>query len=184
MKKVVITIIGPDRPGIIASVSETLFQLECNIENISQTLLQSAFAGIYVVSVPESMDSDELQQAIHSNLSDQHLLVVVMPHHAETRDFNKSPVESFIVTTSGPDQKGLVSKISRVIADHNANITNLAAVFKGGDDPDRNIMVYEIDVPVTTDIGRLSENLKNKASENGLELTLQHKNIFDVVNRI
>jgi glycine cleavage system transcriptional repressor len=184
MKKAVITVIGPDRPGIIASVSETLYQQGCNIENISQTLLQSAFAGIYVVSLPPDKTLEALQQRINENLADQSLLVHILPHRPESRLYKPSSAEPFIITTSGPDQKGLVAKISRIIADHQANITNLKAVFKGGDDPNRNVMVYEVDVPETTDISKLSEGLKAGALESGLEMTLQHKNIFDAVNRI
>ena len=112
------------------------------------------------------------------------------------RDINIKPLEDekshqgddsgepFIITTSGPDKKGLVAMISRIIADSNANITNLTAVFKGGRNPDSNIMIYEIDVPAHTNMNVLSRNLREKALENELDLTIQHKNILDAVNRI
>lgn len=183
MKKAVITIIGPDRPGIIASVSEILFKQSCNIENIRQTTLQSEFAGICMVSVPEGASLDMLRQAMNRDLAGQNLHVHITPLD-DVPCRQKEPVEPFVITTSGPDKKGLVATISRAIADAKANITNLTAVFEGGSNPDRNIMIYEIDVPLSTDIFTLSETLKKKGTENNLDVIIQHKNIFDAVNRI
>ena len=184
MKKTIITVIGPDRPGIIASISGTLFNRGCNIENISQTILQSEFAGICVVSIPENLMPEELHKAMNQELSDQNLHVHIKPLGDEKSRQGDDAGEPFIITTSGPDKKGLVAIISRIIADSNANITNLTAVFKGGSNPDSNIMIYEIDVPAHIDMNILSRNLRQKALENNLDLTIQHKNIFDAVNRI
>jgi len=54
MNKVILSILGHDRPGIIAAVSKILFEQNCNIENVSQTILQFEFAGIFIVSMPGS----------------------------------------------------------------------------------------------------------------------------------
>ena len=56
--KVVITVLGQDRPGIIARVSKVLFQQDCNLENVSQTILQSEFSGIFIASIPEQLAID------------------------------------------------------------------------------------------------------------------------------
>ena len=45
MNKVVISVLGQDRPGIIARVSKALFLMNCNIENVSQTIIQAEFSG-------------------------------------------------------------------------------------------------------------------------------------------
>lgn len=41
--KCIVTVIGQDRPGIIAKVSTALAQNKVNIEDISQTLMQNNF---------------------------------------------------------------------------------------------------------------------------------------------
>ncbi len=64
MGKIIITAIGKDRPGIVSSVAEILYQLGCNIENVSQTILQSEFAGIYIISALEGTDSPELTSCL------------------------------------------------------------------------------------------------------------------------
>ena len=44
--KAIVTVIGNDRPGIIAKVSTALAENKVNIEDISQTLMQGNFTMI------------------------------------------------------------------------------------------------------------------------------------------
>jgi glycine cleavage system transcriptional repressor len=45
-------------------------------------------------------------------------------------------------------------------------------------------MIYEVDIPPSTDQKRLREALRKKAGELDLEINIQHRNIFDAINRI
>ena len=48
--KCVLTVIGKDKPGIIAKVSNLLANYNVNIEDISQTIMQNTFTMIMLVS--------------------------------------------------------------------------------------------------------------------------------------
>lgn len=183
MSKIIITAIGKDRPGIVSSVARVLFQLGCNIENVSQTILQSEFAGIYISSIPEGTSFESFSRQFHSAFNEEGLQVHLKPMESEGPHVEPAG-EHFIVTTIGPDSPGLVYDISNVMAKAGVNIINLTAVFEGGDNPERNIMVYEVLVPDTVDRHILSATLREKAASLNLALTFQHKNIFDTVNRI
>jgi len=89
-----------------------------------------------------------------------------------------------VITTQGPDQKGLVARITAIIARHGVNVTNLQAVFKGGDDPENNIMIYEVDIPRSIDKEALYKDLREKAEVLSLTLNIQHRKIFEEMNRI
>lgn len=184
MKKVILTVIGPDKPGIIASVSDILFTNSCNIENISQTILQSEFAGICIVSIPDDLTLESLQETLMIALGSMDLHIHSKILSDETPLPLKPETEPFIISTCGPDRKGLVALISKIIAGYGVNISNLKAVFEGGANPDRNIMIFEVDIPNDIDLPAFSNTLKQQAGELNLDLTVQHKNIFDVVNRI
>ena len=56
MKKYIITILGRDQPGIIAAVSQVLFEQDFNIEDVRQTILQSEFSGIFIILGPDNVD--------------------------------------------------------------------------------------------------------------------------------
>jgi len=184
MKKVIISVLGQDRPGIIASVSRILFRQNCNIENVSQTRLQSEFAGIFIASIPEGLSVEDLQVHFVKALSPLEL-------HSQVKYLNQPALipeeedtEPFIITPKGPDRKGLVAAITEIIARYGVNITNLQAVFKGGEDPNNNIMIYEVAVPVNIDQQALYRKLRGKVEELGLEISIQHRNIFEEINRI
>lgn len=52
--KAVVSVIGKDRTGIIAAVSAKLAQWNINIEDISQTIMQSNFVMIMLVDASAS----------------------------------------------------------------------------------------------------------------------------------
>ncbi len=52
--RAVVTVTGSDRRGIIAKVSNFLFERNVNIEDISQTVLGEQFAMIMMVDMGES----------------------------------------------------------------------------------------------------------------------------------
>ncbi len=184
MEKIIITVLGKDKPGIISLVSNALYELDCNIENVNQMILQEQFAGFFIVHPPSNTDFADLSQTLkkkteHSGLS----IHVNIIEDTETREKTVKG-ETFLMTTIGPDQKGLVARFSKIMAQHHANIENLKAVFKGGTDPNANIMSYQVFITPDIDTSRLFDALRQKAEELGLDIRIQHKNIFDAINKI
>ena len=184
MKKVIISVLGNDRPGIIAAVSRLLYENDSNIENVSQTSLQSEFAGIFIATIPAGISLPELEQKLAGALAPMGLQVHVKPVELRHEAMTAPTGESFVITTRGPDQKGLVARITEIIARHQVNITNCQAVFKGGDDPNDNIMIYEVDIPPQTQQQDLFRDLRAREAELNLNVSIQHRDIFMALNRI
>ena len=184
MTKVIISVLGKDRPGIVAAVSRVLFESDCNIENVSQTILQTEFAGIFIAAMPAGVTAETLREALAAGLIDFKMYVQVKPLAENGSPAPPPAAEPFVITTSGPDAKGLVARITAVIARYQVNVTNLQAVFKGGSEPDDNIMIYEVDVPIQIDQQRFRQDLQDQATALGLRLTIQHRDIFSAMNRI
>jgi glycine cleavage system transcriptional repressor len=184
MNKAIISILGRDRPGIVAAAARALSEQNCNIENVSQTMLQTEFAGIFIVSMPDGLALEDLHRGLTGRLA----LLGLQVHSklCEPGEYSCAieACEQFVITTKGPDRKGLVAGISEVIARHGVNITNLQAVFKGGDDPGGNIMIYEVDVPQAVDQQALARDLHATAQTLGLDISIQHRNIFEAIHRI
>ncbi len=184
MKKLIISVLGQDRPGIIAAVSQVLFDHDFNIEDVSQTILQSSFSSIFIVIGPDSSDPEALTLALQNATKEMNMHYYVRQLDETQAKWTTKPCESFVITTRGPDQKGLVAKVTRVLADHNVNVSQLKAVFRGGDEPDRNVMIYEVDIPADIDQKKLRSALRNKGDELNLQISIQHKDVFEAVNRI
>jgi len=185
VKKAIISVIGQDRPGILAAVSRILFEQACNIENVSQTLLQFEFAGIFIVTMPQDLSIELLERLLNDALAPDDLQAHVKDvQNRKPSQVALGPCEAFVISTKGPDRKGLVAGITEVIARYGANVVNLKAVFKGGDDPSANIMLYEVDIPIDIDQQAFYADLRQRARELGLEISIQHRNVFEAITRI
>ncbi len=55
--KCILTVVGQDKPGIIAKVSTLLAENNVNIEDISQTIMQNTFTMIMLVNLSDSVVS-------------------------------------------------------------------------------------------------------------------------------
>jgi ACT domain-containing protein len=65
--KTIITVIGQDKVGIIANVSNILAEENINISDISQTILQNYFTMIMVTQLPsEGYDISVLQGKLNA----------------------------------------------------------------------------------------------------------------------
>ena len=67
MNKAILSVLGHDRPGIVAAVTGILFDLNCNIENVSQTILQTEFSGSFIVTMPRDLSLDDLHERFIEN---------------------------------------------------------------------------------------------------------------------
>jgi glycine cleavage system transcriptional repressor len=186
MKKVIISVIGQDRPGIVAALSGALLAMECNIESISQTILQSVFGATLIVATPAGLARNEIRTFLEKAVAHLSLEVTVTPF-PENRVEKGPEAENgapFVITTMGPDKKGLVAATTRVMADYGVNISNLKAVFKGGDNPLDNMMIYEVTIPGEVALPDLYRDLEKAAAGLDLQINIQHRHIFEAMNRI
>ncbi|MBF0243397.1 MAG: amino acid-binding protein [Desulfamplus sp.] len=193
MDKIIVTVIGKDRPGIIAAVSKSLYLMGCNLQNVNQMILQNQFAGFFVVELPLNLTIEAILKQLEDDLKGLNLKVhadrVEDANHSNSDKALKNAKSSngcdiFFITTIGPDQKGLVARFTEIIASYSVNIVNLTAIFKGGDDPTANIMCYQVEIKPDTDQSGLFKSIRDKASELGLDISIQHKNIFETINKI
>ena len=181
---VVVSVIGLDCPGVVHAVSSTLTELQCNIEEVSQTILKNQFAAIFIVTLPPNLAHNTIQHALAAKLEqhNMHLSVTIrsLEHACE---FDPGPCEPFVVTVFGNDQLAIVSSISGMFAEHQVNIENLKAM-RPEDHPSRCVLVFEIALPLTIDRTAFRQTLQAKATDMGLSLSIQHRDIFEAVNRI
>ena len=55
-----VSVVGKDRPGIVAAIAEGLYHLGCNIADSSCTMLAGEFAMILIVSPPPPLSHRRL----------------------------------------------------------------------------------------------------------------------------
>ena len=181
--KTVVFVLGPDRPGIIAAATRALFEKGCNLEDVSQTSLQGQFVGIFVASPPAELSGEELLRALRRRLDPLGLSVETRRIPA-TSPPPAAAAEPYVITTVGPDRPGLVAGIAGLLADYGANITNLKAIARSRREGLEYVTFYEVDLPATADGAAFRSALRARAGELGLDVNLQHREIFEQVHRV
>ena len=86
-----------------------------------------------------------------------------------------------IVTALGPDRHGLLAAIATTIAGQNANVDDVSQTVSNG--MFTMIMFVSFDETETT-MAELQEALANTGGEIGLQIHVQHENIFKYMHRI
>lgn len=57
MKKAMVSVMGLDKPGIIAKVSTLLYEMNINILEISQTIMDGYFTMMMIVDISKAKES-------------------------------------------------------------------------------------------------------------------------------
>jgi glycine cleavage system transcriptional repressor len=94
---IIITATGRDRPGMVAAISQKLFEADCNIEDATMTRLSGEFAMILVVAPPPELSTPDLAARLFS-LRESHGLRVVCNDLEDEQPSTTPPATRFILS--------------------------------------------------------------------------------------
>jgi glycine cleavage system transcriptional repressor len=161
MNQLAVTVIGPDRPGIIADVTGALAGVGVNLEDSTMTLLRGHFAMMLVCTGP----ADGVQEALKP-LSSELVITVrdVGPEQAH------APVGApYILSVHGADRPGIVSAITRIVAAVGGTVTDLSTRLSGA----LYVLTAEVELPPSANLEMLQTALEVTADELGVGVTLR-----------
>jgi glycine cleavage system transcriptional repressor len=151
-----VSVLGKDRPGIVAEVSRILYELGCNIEDSTCTILSGQFAMILVVFHETLQTAAELDASFDEVRSGMGLLVTVHSLLAEEIVHEKSFTgHPHIISVYGADRPGIVYSVARELARRKVNITDLNTQVVGSKERPVYVMVLEVDIPEGVDMKEL-----------------------------
>lgn len=167
---VAVTAVGVDRPGIVAAVSQVLYEAGANVEDSRMALLGGHFSMMLIVAIPQGSDATTLEQALATPARDLELVVAVRPvtevaaEHAEGTPY--------IVRVYGADRPGIVARVSGLLAARRVNITDLATHVLDGEQPVY-VMMLEVVMPAGADIPAIETDLKALAEQLGVDVSAE-----------
>jgi glycine cleavage system transcriptional repressor len=167
----IITAVGPDRPGMAHAVAEVLSSSGYNIEDTTMTRLSGEFAMILIVSPPAGAAVAELSQQLAPLEASHGLFINVRDIADEVAPASEPSGERYILSIYGPESHGLVARVTGVLAKHGVNISDVQTrVASGGM---MYVMLYELEVPSSTEFTVLSADLENAAHAIGAQISLR-----------
>jgi len=158
----VLTVVGDDRAGLVASVAEIVGSHGGNWERSQLAELAGAFAGVIEVSV-----DDDRAEGLRAALAALDGLLAVTVHTGATAVTEADSARHLTFHVLGNDHPGIVRDISAVLRDHDLSIekmttrTREAAMFGG--------RLFEADVivrvPASVDPADVTAELERLANE-------------------
>ncbi|CAM4518591.1 MAG: ACT domain-containing protein [Paenibacillus macerans] len=86
-----------------------------------------------------------------------------------------------IITVVGKDKVGIIAKVCTYLADHNVNILDISQTIIQG--YFNMMMIVDISAP-SKSFELLVEDLQQLGTSIGVEIKLQHEDIFNIMHRI
>lgn len=177
----VLNVMSDDHPGIVAAVTGAVESLGGNIDSCSQTVLGGYFTLIMIVSLPHSIDAEQLAERVRrAESSGSDFQVLARPALPESPNSGKEASERFVMTAFGRDQPGIVRRFSQYLAGKDINIVDLYGDRRGDDF----VLVGQVEVPNHWDIRMMQADLEAMGQELGFTVKLQHEHIFVATNQL
>ncbi len=141
-KRYAVALLGQDRPGIVASLTQVLLDLGCNVEDVSTSILRGHFAIMLIAAGSESLDLDQVRVALDRLDQDSGFTTAVW----EVTGDLTSNAATHVLTVYGPDQAGIVHAVAAVAGKMGANISDMTCRLHDQPEPTY-VLTAELQLP-------------------------------------
>jgi glycine cleavage system transcriptional repressor len=168
-KRFIITAFGKDRPGIVADVTQVLYENGCNLEDSTMTLLSDEFALILLFTGQEEGLEERLVKDCRRLEKEKGLSAFIRPVSGEKVE-TKAPIETRSLHVEGIDQAGIVYKVSRYLSDNKINIANLLS--RRTISAESGTAIYTMEIQVEIPEGTVLDDLETGLARIGDQLNV------------
>jgi glycine cleavage system transcriptional repressor len=122
----ILSAVGRDRPGIVADLSQLVYDCEANLEDSRMTILGNEFAAILLCSGDQPDLERRLSEGARRLEWENRITVFLRPLEGEPRPAVPAPGTAlYRVRAEGADRAGIVARLCRTLADLRVNIADL-----------------------------------------------------------
>lgn len=178
MELYTLSILAPDRTGLLRDITQVIVDHHGNIDAIRQTIVGGFFNLTFISQHPDGTTADALRQAFAKALGSD-AAVSILPCPALAAPAPKTG-EMFIATTRGPDKPGTIHAISDFLCQRGINIEDWLV----GQEDGAILYTSRILVPPGSDLPALQADFRARMAALGLDAYLYHENIIRATNEI
>jgi glycine cleavage system transcriptional repressor len=167
---VVLTAVGPDRPGLVNEIAGAIHRAGANLEDSRMAILGGEFALLLLLGGPESA-AVALEQAA-GPLGDKLGLRLIFKRTA------RRPLGDFLpyrIRVSGFDRPGIVLLVSEILARRGVNVASLESrvTYAPLSGTPMFMLEAELQVPSEVALAELRRELSAQCDEENLDLSLE-----------
>jgi glycine cleavage system transcriptional repressor len=167
MGEYIVSIMGEDRPGIVASVTGALLGAGGNVENCRAAILAGSFAMVLAVQVPDWLTDQDIVDLLAPVSSEMGLSLGV---RSAAPSHGGSGQEQCVITIYGADRPGIVHGAARALAGAGVNIVDLSSRLVGN--PPIYVLGIEARLPEGMRMGAVEDALRCPELA-GLDMSVQ-----------
>jgi glycine cleavage system regulatory protein len=169
-QSIVLTLIGPDRPGLVEAVSDIVVRHGGNWLESRMAQLGGQFAGILRIEIP-AHEAQSLGESL-SELKSYGLQIVVVPADSTNQGPLLRPLQLHLM---GQDRPGIVREIAQVLAARHVNVEELQTQCQSAPMSAEQLFVAiaRLGIPDNLDVRGLRADLELIASDLMVDITLE-----------
>jgi len=171
MTSIVLTVIGPDRPGLVSAVSDEAKKFGANWADSLMANLAGQFAGIVHLQVP-AKNAETLMAALTALESPGMRITAVKGGGADG-----TPARRIKLDLIGQDRPGIIHSISNQLASQGVSIEKLQTqIASGAMSGEQMFQMHAVlMVPAGVDNDKLRDGLEGLANELMVDIELDQK---------
>jgi glycine cleavage system transcriptional repressor len=166
-----VSVIGRDRPGIVAALSGALLGVEGNIEDSRMAILRGHFAVMLIVAAPDGVDRAQLEARLGPLREELGLEAISVGEIEELAA--AAPGATHVLTVYGADHPGIVHAIATALAQRGGNITDLQTRLMGEADKPLYVMMMELALGEGSDAEELEKALLEVGERAKVDVSLR-----------
>jgi len=167
---VVITVLGKDRPGLVAKITKSVADKKGNIVDIEQSVIRGLFSMFMLVDLENAtIEKKELTRQLTKLSKQLQVNITTTPYkkYVGAQAAKKADLQK--LTIMGKDKPGIVAKISAAVYSVDANIEYMKMIARG----DLLVMEMTIDVKKKESLQELKSKLRSVGDKIGMDIVLQ-----------
>lgn len=174
MKKLSLTCLGKDKPGIVAKVTEVLFKTGCSIEGSRMSLLQGEFTIIMIFT----LYNDENMRILRRELKrvEYEMDIEINLREIEPDEYEptqKFPSKTYQIHIYGADKPGIVFNVTNILYLNDINIIDLYTDIIESESSKVYLMSITVDGSKIPSIEFLKEKVEKICKDLGLQVSIQ-----------
>lgn len=170
MRELTITAVGSDQPGIVAGLTDALLELGANLEDCRAALLRGSFAIVMAIEVPDEVSEATVTAALAAPAAALGLRVWVGDTPGGAPHQESDDEARCVVSVYGADHPGIVSAVTRSLAERHVNIVDLSSRVVG--DPPVYVLGIAAELPAGLTVGELQAALAPVASTQNVNVSV------------
>lgn len=166
----VLTALGPDRPGLVSEISAAIHAAGANLEDSRMAILGGEFALLVLVS-----GSETAAAAVEQGAAPLGKKLGLHLHSKRTGRGQSKHYLPYRISVTGFDRPGIVSRVSEVLARRGVNVASLESRLEYAPLSGTPMFVLEADLQIPSEVvlAELRRELSLQCDEENLDLSLE-----------